>query len=223
MKKLVRGDAPLCLAQFTHGQDNWSVISNNRLTNEIWEKLHIMQRGFCAYCESQLQEDNTKRHIEHFIQKGRNPSMTFDWDNLFGSCNNPNRCGKFKDEDSEAKNIDLAKVCKPDVMDPSELILFLNSGKVRSKTTLTLEKKEIADNTIAVFNLDGDSTLENSRKAAIAGEKSLADSYWEMLVNDDNDELTELLEMELSEALERIKEVQYSTALEHLWVYNKRF
>lgn len=222
MKKLVRGDAPLCLAQFMHGRDNWSVISNNGLTNEIWAKLHIMQRGFCAYCECQLQEDNTKRHIEHFIQKDRNPSMTFDWDNLFGSCNNPNRCGKFKDEDPEAKKIDLTKVCKPDVMDPSELILFLNSGKVRAKTTLTPEKKEIADNTIAVFNLDGDSTLENSRKAAIAGEKSLADSYWEMLVNDDNDELTELLETELSEALERIKAVQHSTALEHLWVHNEQ-
>lgn len=223
MKELVRGDAPLCLAQFTHGRDNWSVISKNGLTNEVWEKLHIMQRGFCAYCECQLQEDNTKRHIEHFIQKDLNPSMTFDWDNLFGSCNNQNRCGKFKDEDSEVKNIDLAKVCKPDVMDPSELILFLNSGKVRSKTTLTLEKKEIADNTIAVFNLDGDSTLENSRKAAIAGEKSLADSYWEMLVNDDNDELTELLETELYEALERIKAVQHSTALEHLWKLNQSF
>ncbi len=71
MKKLVRGDAPLCLAQFMHGRDNWSVISNNGLTNEIWEKLNIMQSGFCAYCECQLQEDNTKRHIEHFIQKGR--------------------------------------------------------------------------------------------------------------------------------------------------------
>ncbi|MFH4593979.1 retron Ec78 anti-phage system effector HNH endonuclease PtuB [Vibrio alginolyticus] len=223
MKKLVRGDAPLCLAQFMHGRDNWSVISNNGLTNEIWEKLNIMQSGFCAYCECQLQEDNTKRHIEHFIQKGRDPSKTFDWDNLFGSCNNPNRCGKFKDEDSEAKNIDLAKVCKPDVMDASELILFLNSGKVRSRTTLTPQQKELADNTITVFNLDRDSTLENSRKAAIAGEKSLADSYWEMLANDDTGELAVLLEEELSEALIRIKQVEHSTALVHLWMYNEQF
>ncbi len=223
MRKLVRGEPPLCLAQFMHGRDNWSVISSNGLTSEIWEKLNVMQRGFCAYCECQLQEDNTKRHIEHFIQKGRDPRVTFDWDNLFGSCNNPNRCGKFKDEDSEAKKIDLAKICKPDVMDPSELILFLNSGKVRPRISLTPEKKEIADNTIAIFNLDGDSTLENSRKAAIAGEKSLAETYWKMLVDDDNGELTELLEMELSEALKRIKAVQHSTALEHLWMHNIQF
>lgn len=223
MKKLVRGDSPLCLAKFKHGRDNWSVISDNGLTNEIWEKLNIMQRGFCAYCECQLHEDNTKRHIEHFIQKGKQQSKTFDWDNLFGSCNNPNRCGKFKDESPIAKNIDLAKVCKPDAMDPGELIMFLNSGKVRPRASLTPEKKELADNTIAVFNLNGDSTLENSRKAAIAGEKSLADSYWETLADDDNGELAGLLDTELSEALIRIQEHEHSTALEHLWKHNKQF
>ncbi|EPP7627074.1 TIGR02646 family protein [Providencia rettgeri] len=223
MKKLVRGSSPLCLAQFRHGQDNWSVISSNGLTSDIWEKLNIMQHGFCAYCECQLHEDNTKRHIEHFIQKGRDPSMTFNWNNLFGSCNNPNRCGKFKDENLKAKNIDLAKVCKPDEMDPSELMLFLNTGKIRARTSLTSEQKEIADNTIVIFNLDGDSTLENARKAAIAGEKSLADTYWKMLADDENGELIELLESELSEALKRIKTVQHSTALEHLWMHNEQF
>lgn len=222
MKKLIRGYAPLCLAQFAYGRDNWSVISINGLTNEIWEKLDIMQRGFCAYCECQLQEDNTKRHIEHFIQKDRDPGKTFDWDNLFGSCNNPNRCGKFKDGAPVAKNIDLTKVCKPDEMEPSELILFLNSGKIRPRATLTLHKQEFANNTIAAFNLNGDSTLENSRKTAIAGEKRLADSYWEMLV-DDNGELSELLETELNEALIRIKKVEHSTALDHLWKYNEKF
>ncbi|EGR0658319.1 TIGR02646 family protein [Vibrio cholerae] len=223
MKRLIRGDAPLCLSQFRHGRDNWSVISSNGLTNDIWEKLNIMQDGFCAYCECQLDEDNTKRHIEHFIRKGQYPIVTFDWDNLFGSCNNPNRCGNYKDGAPAAKNIDLAKVCKPDVMDPSELILFLNSGKVRAKTDLTQQNKELADNTIAVFNLDGDSTLENSRKAAIAGEKRLADSYWEMFASDDEGELVELLEEELSDALIRIKKAEHSTALEHLWIYNQQF
>ncbi|EJB8408505.1 TPA: TIGR02646 family protein [Vibrio parahaemolyticus] len=223
MKKLVRGDSPLCLARFKHGRDNWSVISSNGLTNDIWASLNVMQHGFCAYCECQLQEDNTKRHIEHFIQKDREPSKTFNWNNLFGSCNNPNRCGKFKDEAPAAKNIDLSKVCKPDVMDASELILFLNSGKVRARTILAPQQKELADNTITVFNLDGDSTLENSRKAAIAGEKSLADSYWEMLADDDSGELAVLLEAELSEALIRIKQVEHSTALVHLWMHNEQF
>jgi uncharacterized protein (TIGR02646 family) len=223
MKMLIRGDAPDCLAQFRHGKDNWSVISSNSLTNDIWEKLNNMQHGYCAYCECRLSEDNTKRHIEHFIQKGQVPRLTFNWDNLFGSCNSPNRCGKYKDDAPAAKKIDLAKVCKPDVIDPAKLILFLNSGKVRSRAGLTPQNKELADNTITVFNLDGDSTLENSRKAAIAGEKSLADSYWEMLVTDNTEELAELFEKELSEALIRIEKFEHSTALEHLWKHNEGF
>ncbi|SBT17853.1 hypothetical protein MGA5115_01969 [Marinomonas gallaica] len=222
MKRLFRGDAPLCLAQFKHGRDNWSVISSNGLTNDIWKSLNVMQMGFCAYCECQLLEDNNKRHIEHFVQKGKEHSVTFEWENLFGSCNNPNRCGKFKDRSPIAKNIDLSNVCKPDVMDPSELLLFLNTGKVRPRRSLDQQRKECAENTIAIFNLDGDSTLENSRKAAIAGERCLADSYWEMLSNDDG-ELEELLEAELSEALIRIKSLEHSTALMHLWVHNEKF
>lgn len=220
---LVRGDAPDCLAQFKHGQDNWSVISSNGLTNDIWQKLNNMQHGFCAYCECQLSEDNNKRHIEHFIQKGQVPRMTFNWDNLFGSCNSPNRCGKHKDNAPAAKKIDLTKVCKPDLIDPRKLLLFLKSGKVRARSGLTAQNKEFADNTITVFNLDGDSTLENSRRTAIAGEKSLAANYWKILVADDTDELAELLETELSDALTRIKKLEHSTALEHLWMHNEGF
>lgn len=223
MKKLVRGDAPLCLAQFRHGQNNWSVISSNGLTNDIWEKLKIMQHGFCAYCECRLHEDNSKRHIEHFIQRDRDPRMTFEWDNLFGSCNNSDRCGNYKDSNPVAKAIDLNKVCKPDDMDSSKLILFLNSGKVRPRNNLTTQETELADNTIAVFNLNGDSTLANSRKSAILGEKSLVDAYWEELANDESGELSEILEAELFDALVRIKKFQHSTALAHLWTNNEQF
>ena len=223
MKKLVRGDAPYCLAKFKHGKDNWSVIRDNGLGKDIWEKLNIMQNGFCAYCECNLRKNNNfKGHIEHFIQRDKDPRLTFDWSNLFGSCNNPDRCGKYKDGNPVAKAIHLNKVCKPDKIDSRELMLFLNSGKVRPRKNLTTLDTELADNTIAVFNLNGDSKLENSRKFAINAEKSLADAYWEELAKDDGS-LAELLQEILTEALFRIKDFEYSTALEHLWRANKQF
>lgn len=223
MKKLVRGQAPLCLAQFKHGQDNWSIIGKSGLYKDIWEKLNIMQKGFCAYCECSLHKNNNiKGHIEHFIQRDKAPLLTFNWDNLFGSCNNTDRCGKYKDNNPLAKTIDLRKVCKPDVLSSGDLIIFLNSGKVRPRANLTSQNREIADNTIAVFNLNGDSKLENSRKTAIDAEKSLADIYWEMSVEDDGS-LAALLEAELDEALIRIQEAEYSTALKHLWTDNEQF
>lgn len=222
MKKLVRGNAPLCLAQFKHGQDNWSIIREKNLGKDIWEKLDIMQQGFCAYCECSLYINGSRGHIEHFIQRDKDPHLTFDWGNLFGSCNNKNRCGTYKDNNRLAKGIDLSKVCKPDMIGSSDLILFLNSGKVRPRTNLGSNEKELANNTIAAFNLDGDSKLENSRRTAISAEKSLADTYWEMSVEYGND-LAELLKEELAEALLRIKKIEYSTALEHLWTHNEQF
>lgn len=223
MKKLTRGDAPFCLANFKYGKDSWSVIRENSLYQDIWEKLNIMQKGFCAYCECSLHKNNNfKGHIEHFIQRDKVPSLTFDWGNLFGSCNNANRCGKYKDNNPLAKAIDLRKVCKPDVLSSGDLILFLNSGKVRPRTNLTLQNREIADNTITVFNLNGDSKLENARRIAIDAEKNLADSYWEVLVEGDAS-LSLLLKAELDEALIRIQEAEYSTALKHLWEENESF
>jgi len=223
MQKLLRCEAPACLASFKHGLDNWSVIATNNLTNDIWDKLNDMQHNYCAYCECKIPQDNKKRHIEHFIQRSKDPTLTFIWANIFGSCNNLNRCGNYKDESPAAKKIDLNKVCKPDVQNPGDFLLFLNSGKVRVKPKLTVQDCEIANNTITIFNLSGDSALENSRRAAIAGEKLFADQYWEMLVGEDAGELAELLEATLSDALIRIKDMAHSTALEHLWRHNEKF
>ncbi len=43
-----------------------------------------------------------------------------------------------------------------------------------------------------------------------------------MLADDDSGELAVLLEAELSEALIRIKQVEHSAALVHLWIHNEQ-
>jgi uncharacterized protein (TIGR02646 family) len=223
MKKLTRHAGPPFLAQFIHGRDNWSVISQNNLTDDIWAHINQMQNGFCAYCECQLVEDNKKRHIEHFFQKGKTSAVTFDWTNLFGSCNHSKRCGKHKDHDTNAKLIDLNAVCKPDIDDASDFILFLTDGKVRPRSTLEQDELKVAENTIDVFNLDGDSTLINSRLHKIKGELPLVKEYWEVLVNDVNGDMQELLDDELQSALDRIGNYEYSTALRHAWLHNEEY
>lgn len=223
MKKLTRYSTPLCLSQFRHGRDQWSVIRQNNLTDTIWQYINQMQNGFCAYCECQLVEDNNKRHIEHFFQIGKTPEVTFDWTNLFGSCNHLSRCGKHKDQNSNTKLIDLNTVCKPDIADSSKYILFLIDGKVRPRSTLEQDDLKVAENTIAVFNLDGDSTLINSRLHKIKDELPLVKEYWEVLINDVNGDLQELLDDELQSALDRIESYEYSTALRHAWLHNEEY
>ena len=99
MHRLQRGAAPICLARYRHGRDNWSALDGADRT-EIWQTLEAMQSQRCAYCEAAIAEGN--RHIEHFVQKGRDPRVTFQWDNLFGSCNREDSCGKYKDHGAGA-------------------------------------------------------------------------------------------------------------------------
>jgi uncharacterized protein (TIGR02646 family) len=54
----------------------------------------------------------TTRHIEHFRQRSRYHQGTFEWDNLFGSCNRPDNRGKHKDQ---CGNYDYQDLIKPDV------------------------------------------------------------------------------------------------------------
>lgn len=222
MHLLKRGTAPDCLKSFKHGKDDWSVISQQGLTDEIWQHLKEMQKEFCAYCECRLINDNKKRHIEHFFNKDSYPQDTFNWSNLFGSCNHSERCGKFKDHSPLAKQIDLKKVCKPDqgTYDPSRILSFLTNGEVRAANHSDKSIRQIAENTIKIFNLNGDSSLINSRRVAVENEKKLANEYWEMKASLSADDIAELLDAEYEKALTRISDAEYSTALKHIWEFN---
>ncbi|WP_300675397.1 retron system putative HNH endonuclease [Desulfoluna sp.] len=98
MHKLKRPSPPNCLSKYRHGRDNWSLVTIEDKKG-IWVQLHAMQGNLCAYCESPLLTQNGQRdaHIEHFRQKGKDPRVTFEWDNLFGSCNRKISCGRHKD------------------------------------------------------------------------------------------------------------------------------
>ena len=96
MHKLDRTAPPRCLKKYDYRRDRWNDVTD-REKHEIWQQLEKMQGRLCAYCESKLTE---KRHIEHFRQRSSFSKLTFEWENLFGSCNREDSCGKFKDKQS---------------------------------------------------------------------------------------------------------------------------
>ena len=165
MRKLERGQAPVCLSRYKYGRDSWEVITQNEsYKDDIWQQLTNMQNAFCAYCESRLHD--RKRHIEHFFRRENFPQLTFDWGNIFGSCNEPDSCGNHKDNKAQ-RGIDLSKVCKPDIMNPVKYLLFLSDGNVMPRHGLEPADAEIAENTINVFNLSGSPKLVGKRRAAM--------------------------------------------------------
>jgi uncharacterized protein (TIGR02646 family) len=185
MHKLHRGTAPSCLNRhYRNSGNDWSKVSVEDKT-EIWEALQAMQLDRCAYCESKITDP--KKHIEHFRLRSLFPKLTFDWSNLFGSCNNKEHCGKHKDN-QQHKPDDLIK---PDAEDPEKLLLFVVDGTVTIRSNLAPEDQQRAQETIRVFNLNT-ASLINQRKQAAQGYVSLSedksvfsDAEWREYINDE--------------------------------------
>ncbi len=155
MHKLNRGNAPICLKNYQHGKHKWgsdkhgNPIPTIEERAEIWTALETMQGTRCAYCETIISEEN--RHIEHFQQRNRYPQGTFEWKNLFGSCNQKGCCGDYKDKCGE---YDPADLIKPDVDNPEDFFLFTSDGSIQIRTELNTTDRKRAEETIRVFNLN---------------------------------------------------------------------
>lgn len=172
MHKLERDpNGPPCLRRYRHGRDRWGVDTpTSDEKAEIWEKLDAMQAQRCAYCETGI-EDNGKRHIEHFRQCSRYPQGTFDWRNLFGSCNRQDSCGKHKDRC--VYNPD--DLIKPDDEDPEHFFLFVSDGTIVVRDGLSVVEQRRAKETLRVFNLDSEhGPLRRQREREVAGYRQLA-------------------------------------------------
>ncbi|WP_339718785.1 retron Ec78 anti-phage system effector HNH endonuclease PtuB [Marinomonas primoryensis] len=166
MRKLNRPPkAPRCLAKCDYKKHKWGQRFP-RYKKDIWEQLDVMHDGFCAYCEALLVEDN--KHIEHFFRKGEMPDgtapykhLTFDWNNLFGSCgkDNSDTCGHYKDREGPKGPkgpgaYDPRDLIKPDIEDPRDFLTFQNTGIVEPKIGLSDENLKRATETIRVLRLD---------------------------------------------------------------------
>lgn len=219
MKKLDRSLVvePACLSKYKYGFHDWSVLSKNKEENqEVWDSLFPLQSGNCAYCESSLSHH---KHIEHFFQRNTNgyEYLTFVWHNIFGSCCNPNTCGKYKDDKFKG---DLTKIIKPDIDDPNDYFIFLRNGYIQIKAGLTEDQKVKAELTLSAFNLNGDSRLVNSRSVAIKSFIPEADAIYSLLEDINNQEYVKEL---INEQIQQVSPLEFSTALTHLLRYNQSY
>jgi uncharacterized protein (TIGR02646 family) len=201
MHQLHRGPAPSCLKQHHRNSGNdWQKVSPQDKA-EIWVALQAMQLDRCAYCESKITAP--KQHIEHFYLRSISPTKTFDWSNLFGSCNNQERCGKHKDKQS----FQPADLIKPDVEDPEKLFVFLSDGTIAIRHDLAPKDHHRAAETIRVFNLNA-ASLISQRRQAVQGYLSLADDRSQLSDTD----WQEYISNELQEATEHA----FVTAIRHI-------
>lgn len=177
MRNLTREQAPNCLDDCINNNRNWNSLTDAE-KDEIWIELNKMQGEFCVYCDSHI--IIPRRHIEHFIPqnilKEISISKIFEWDNLFGSCNELDHCGRYKDRVIEhfstirhdsydsAKYYLAENLIKPDSDDTSHFFNYSIHGNITLPSNHEYIDK--AKETIRVLNLDA-SNLINLRKNQI--------------------------------------------------------
>lgn len=210
MHKLERPQAPGCLAKYKHGKNNWRDVSSGD-RSQIWKRLDKMQKSRCAYCESLVNTgvENRNAHIEHFRQRSRYPQGSFEWSNLFGSCNRQDSCGNYKDR---LPPYDPADLIKMDEENPDDFFLFVADGTIALRKNLTDRQRHRAKETLRIFNLDHrHGALRHMRKTAVQGYLQTAEELAEMASEFDEKEWLSLLE----EELDATKDLPFATAIRH--------
>jgi uncharacterized protein (TIGR02646 family) len=207
MRKLNRDvEPPAGLASYQHGRDNWgNGIPSKEHRDEIWEKLNAMQGERCAYCEATISLPNC--HIEHFRQRSRHPRSTFDWRNLFGSCNRKDTCGHMKDS---CGNYPHEVLIKPDEEDPEKFLVFTPNGSVQPRANLDAEDKNRAEQTIRIFGLEG--ALTQMRKAHTMGYLQTALDIAELAQECPEEDWLAILQDELLQT----ENLPFATAIKHV-------
>lgn len=197
---------PAGMSKYQHGRDVWSNTCPTPVEREtIWSKLNTMQGERCAYCEGPMGDNNC--HIEHFRQRGRYPQGTFDWHNLFGSCNRPGTCGDHKDKCGVYPHHNLIK---PDIEDPDAFFVFTPSGAIRPRARLEPQDNHRAVETIRILGLDG--SLNQIRQAEVAGYLQTVEAFAEMAEVFDEEEWLPLLQ----EEIQNTAHLPFATAIKHV-------
>lgn len=212
-RKLGRDDTPKGL-HYKHGRDQWGGdIPNKEERSDIWKALGMMQKCRCAYCEATITADD--RHIEHFASRDDYPKGTFEWSNLFGSCDQKESCGEYKDQGGKPYN--WRDLIKPDVDDPDDYFLFSTDGNIAPLAGLSKDKLKRAVETLRVFNLNRDG-LRWARQKVAAGYKPTVEylrGLW-----DESPELRETVREEANSLLNETADMEFSTVIRHMLTVN---
>lgn len=211
MRKLDRSSAsvPVCLSCYQHGKHNWGNVTSEQ-KDEIQKSLEEMQGRRCAYCEGPV--DALGRHIEHFRTKHGFPALTFDWSNLYWSCEQSDSCGRHKDHSSAPYNPDdLIDPCRED---PDRFFRFRSDGTIQVRTDITEKEQRRAWETLRVFNLNpSHGRLRQMRKRALEAYKAQEPDILAVLETFESSERDAFI----AEELKRTASEPFSAVIRHFF------
>jgi len=147
---------------------NWEGLDAVVRTNTRKYILEDEQSNQCAYTELPLEYEKNNSHIEHLKRKDSAfyPELTFEWSNLFVSCNSDDFGGKYKDGKylKGKTKADNALIINPSLENPNEYFELTNWGELTIKADLQGIAKTKAEETIKAFNLNHNSLQDRRRE-----------------------------------------------------------
>jgi uncharacterized protein (TIGR02646 family) len=177
---------------------------------EIWLALDAMQGQRCAYCEAPIADGN--RHLEHFRQRNGNGGFargTFDWANIFGSCNRGDTCGRHKDR---CGAYDHRVLVKPDIEDPEDFFDFIADGTICPRVGLDDASRIRAEQTLRILNPHPQrGALREMRRSHVAGYVQTAEEIAALAAEFPLEEWMPFL----AEELAATQHLPFATAIKH--------
>lgn len=207
---------PNVLSSYDFNTQTWDDVSSSD-KKDIWVDLVKMQGKVCAYCERKINlTKEGDKHIEHFKRKGIHRELTFNWENLFGSCGEKQRCGFYKDK-QEYNEGDLLKA---DEMDPEDFFVFIYSGDVIVKPEINERNKVIAEVTLRVFNLNSENGgVKAERRNVLEKGLGTIKGYVKIAQDliDSGEDAEEVRQYVRDEYYEKISQMDFKTARKHVF------
>jgi uncharacterized protein (TIGR02646 family) len=140
---------------------NWDALDATVRTNTRKYILVEEQGKQCAYTELPIEYEKNNTHIEHLKRKNAAffPELTFEWTNLFVSCNASDFGGKYKDETYLKGKVkaDNALIINPSIDNPADFFELKSWGELTIKENLNDTDRRKAEITRDAFNLNHNS------------------------------------------------------------------
>lgn len=197
MRKIERPQAPAELSRLRRNNKSWRNLTAEEkapLRQALNEMSLRHDEIFCNYCETRILPP--QGHIEHLFARKRWSDLTYEWDNLFLSCDSRDHCGHFKDAPKHDPYA-FDDLIHPDKEDPEHFLRFYSTGEVKPREGLTDRERERAEITIRALNLNSNELV--SVRYTVAQQ---ALSPWladlDALADWDREELEKLMEEDLT-------------------------
>lgn len=174
MRSITKSREPWSLRNFRNaGHSNWDeihLLENQHVYNDCIQQCMTDQSGLCGYTEIVL---DASRHIDHYVRKGMDSRMTFQWTDMVAAIKDDRFGADYKDQHVQVSDYDRVNrkylyLYNPVTEPLSGTFVYSSDGSILPANSADLKAKK----TIEIFNLN-EKSLKERRKQLMESARRL--------------------------------------------------